>query len=63
MAPAQPKPLNTMIDITKTYRTREGKKARILATDVAAYAVSLLLLKTIQAKKVLMYFYKMVASW
>ncbi len=23
-----------MIDITKTYRTREGKKARILATDV-----------------------------
>lgn len=35
MAPAQPKPLNTMIDITKTYRTREGKKARILATDVA----------------------------
>ena len=24
-----------MIDITKTYRTREGKKARILATDVA----------------------------
>lgn len=36
MAPAQPKPLNTMIDITKTYRTREGKKARILATDVAS---------------------------
>ena len=25
-----------MIDITKTYRTREGKKARILATDVAS---------------------------
>ena len=24
-----------MIDITKTYRTREGKKARVLATDVA----------------------------
>lgn len=25
-----------MIDITKTYRTREGKKARVLATDVAS---------------------------
>ena len=25
-----------MIDITKTYRTREGKKARILATDVTS---------------------------